>query len=243
MLLRGFGVIALAVGTVLCLVLEAFESYSWLWMLPLLSLGTLVLLVLLAFLYLVLICRVADYEKEQTQDSRHYRKVLETYIESALPALRVRVTTRGLNKIPTDGRFLLVCNHCNDSDPIILLHVLRKFQLAFISKRENSTMFVIGPMMHKLMAQLINRENDREALKTILKDKITALAGNSGVGKSSLVNAVTGQDLSVVSDVAGTTTDPVTKSMELLPLGPVLIIDTPGYDDVGSLGELRVLRG
>ena len=69
-----------------------------------------------------------------------------------------------------------------------------------------------------------------------------AFFGNRNAGKSSLVNAVTGQDLSVVSDVAGTTTDPVTKSMELLPLGPVLIIDTPGYDDVGSPGELRVAR-
>ena len=66
--------------------------------------------------------------------------------------------------------------------------------------------------------------------------------GRRNAGKSSLVNAVTGQDLAVVSDVKGTTTDPVTKSMELLPLGPVVIIDTPGYDDEGSLGELRVQR-
>ena len=69
-----------------------------------------------------------------------------------------------------------------------------------------------------------------------------AFFGNRNAGKSSLVNAVTGQDLSLVSDVAGTTTDPVTKSMELLPLGPVLIIDTPGYDDVGELGQMRVER-
>ncbi len=64
--------------------------------------------------------------------------------------------------------------------------------------------------------------------------------GCRNVGKSSLVNAVTGQDLSVVSDIKGTTTDPVKKAMELLPLGPVLIIDTPGYDDEGVLGEKRV---
>ena len=64
--------------------------------------------------------------------------------------------------------------------------------------------------------------------------------GRRNSGKSSVVNAVTGQELSVVSDVKGTTTDPVKKSMELLPLGPVLIIDTPGFDDAGSLGELRV---
>lgn len=66
--------------------------------------------------------------------------------------------------------------------------------------------------------------------------------GRRNAGKSSLVNSVTGQSLSVVSDVKGTTTDPVRKAMELLPLGPVLIIDTPGFDDVGELGELRVKK-
>ena len=66
--------------------------------------------------------------------------------------------------------------------------------------------------------------------------------GRRNAGKSSVVNAVTGQDLSVVSDVRGTTTDPVMKTMELLPLGPVLIMDTPGYDDEGMLGELRVKK-
>ena len=66
--------------------------------------------------------------------------------------------------------------------------------------------------------------------------------GMRNAGKSSLVNAVTGQSLSVVSDVAGTTTDPVKKAMELLPLGPVVIIDTPGLDDEGALGEMRVQK-
>lgn len=66
--------------------------------------------------------------------------------------------------------------------------------------------------------------------------------GLRNAGKSSLVNAVTGQALSVVSNVAGTTTDPVKKAMELLPLGPVVIIDTPGLDDEGMLGELRVQK-
>lgn len=66
--------------------------------------------------------------------------------------------------------------------------------------------------------------------------------GRRNAGKSSLVNAVTGQELAVVSDVKGTTTDPVTKAMELLPLGPVQIIDTPGFDDVGVLGEKRVKK-
>ena len=66
--------------------------------------------------------------------------------------------------------------------------------------------------------------------------------GRRNAGKSSVVNAVTGQDLSVVSETRGTTTDPVSKAMELLPMGPVVIIDTPGFDDEGALGEKRVQR-
>lgn len=66
--------------------------------------------------------------------------------------------------------------------------------------------------------------------------------GRRNVGKSSVVNAVTGQELAVVSEVKGTTTDPVQKAMELLPMGPVVIIDTPGIDDTGMLGELRVRK-
>ena len=69
-----------------------------------------------------------------------------------------------------------------------------------------------------------------------------AFFGRRNAGKSSLVNAFTGQDMAIVSDVKGTTTDPVSKAMELLPLGPVQIIDTPGIDDEGELGELRVRR-
>ena len=66
--------------------------------------------------------------------------------------------------------------------------------------------------------------------------------GKRNAGKSSLINAITGQNYAIVSDVLGTTTDPVLKSMELLPLGPVVIIDTPGLDDVGELGALRIQK-
>ncbi len=69
-----------------------------------------------------------------------------------------------------------------------------------------------------------------------------AFFGRRNAGKSSVVNAVTGQKLAIVSDVLGTTTDPVSKAMELLPLGPVVIIDTPGIDDEGELGTLRVKK-
>ena len=81
-----------------------------------------------------------------------------------------------------------------------------------------------------------------------LNDKVSAervhigFFGLRNAGKSSVVNAVTGQSLSLVSETKGTTTDPVQKALELLPIGPVVIIDTPGIDDVGTLGEMRVKR-
>ena len=66
--------------------------------------------------------------------------------------------------------------------------------------------------------------------------------GKRNAGKSSLINALTGQNLAIVSNVKGTTTDPVPKAMELLPLGPVVMIDTPGLDDDGKLGPLRIQK-
>lgn len=169
MLLRGFGVISLAAGTVLCLLTGAFNSYGWLWQLPLFSLGILLLLLLGAFLYLVLLCQRVDLKQEQVEDATHYRKVIEAYLESALPVLRVNVTSKGLDKVPVGRRFLLVCNHCSNIDPVLLLDKFAGHQIAFISKKENQDMFLVGKLMHKLQCQLIDRENDREALKTILK--------------------------------------------------------------------------
>ena len=66
--------------------------------------------------------------------------------------------------------------------------------------------------------------------------------GRRNAGKSSIINAITGQELAIVSNVKGTTTDPVLKAMELLPLGPIVLIDTPGLDDEGALGQLRIQK-
>ena len=80
--------------------------------------------------------------------------------------------------------------------------------------------------------------NDMNA--TPVSDRLhIAIFGRRNAGKSTLINALTNQDLAVVSAVPGTTTDPVHKTMELLPIGPVVIIDTAGFDDVGELGALR----
>ena len=169
MLIIGIAGMALLLSAVFCAAGGFFAGSAWVWVFPLSALGFFAALALLAFLFVLYLCKRVDQDVPQEEDSRFYRVVADLIVSSALPFLRIRVRRSGLEKVPTDGRFLLVCNHCNNSDPIILIYCLRKFQLAFISKRENKNMFVIGPMMHKLQCQLINRENDREALKTILK--------------------------------------------------------------------------
>ena len=126
-------------------------------------------MLVLAFLFLCVICALVDYSKPQEHDSRFYRTVMHVYIEALISLVRLHVSVKGLEKTPKEGRFLLVCNHQNESDPGILLHYFKSSQLAFISKQENKTMFAVGKFMHKIMCQLMDRENDREALKTILK--------------------------------------------------------------------------
>lgn len=164
MLLKGIAVAALILAAIICI----FSPLS-LWLLPLLFVAIDLCLTLIAFLILWLLCRAVDMEKPQEHDSKFYRTVMDIYIEALISLVLVRVHTRGLEKTPKEGRFLLVCNHLFIADPGILLNCFRKSQLAFVTKQENQSMFVVGKIMHKILCQPINRENDREALKTILK--------------------------------------------------------------------------
>ena len=124
---------------------------------------------LLAALFLVAVCLVVDLEKTQERDSKFYRAVIHLYIDLIITLGRVELRTEGLEKTPADGRFMLVCNHIHDVDAAIILKCFPKSQLAFIGKKETKEMPFVGPCMHKIMCQFINRENDREALKTILR--------------------------------------------------------------------------
>ena len=169
MLIGGITLLSLLLSALLCLGNGGFETLTWLWLLPCGFLGCFLGLAVLAFLLLWFFCAIVDLEKPQEKDSPFYRWLTGVFTQAAMPILRMRVHTQGMEKVPQSGRFLLVCNHLNDLDPVVLLEHFKDKQLAFISKRENSTMFLVGKLMHKLQCQMINRENDREALKTILK--------------------------------------------------------------------------
>ena len=164
MLLRTFSVLSalLAVFFYFCL-------DTALWLVPVLFVVFYLLLLLAAFGVLWAFSAAVDMENPQENDSKLYRTVMHPYIEALITLMGLKIETAGLEKTPKDGRFLLVCNHQNESDPGILLHYFKSSQLAFISKRENNSMFIVGKFMYKILCQLVNRENDREALKTILK--------------------------------------------------------------------------
>lgn len=139
------------------------------WLLPVLLIGVFLLLLLLAFLVLYLFSAAVDTGKPQEHDSKLYRRVVMLYIDALIPLVRLKIETAGLEKMPDVKRIMLVCNHQNEGDPGILMHYFRRYEPSFVAKKEVETMFIMGKLMHKLVCQPINRENDREALKSILK--------------------------------------------------------------------------
>ena len=166
MLLGGMAVLSLL--TAVCNCIASGLGLHWLWVAPLSFLGCFLSLLILEFLFLWVACLLVDTKKPQEHDNRFYRGMMHQYIDMVLTIARVRIHATGLEQTPKDGRFLLVCNHIHDTDPAMLLTCFREKQLAFIGKQETRDMFLIGPMMHRILSQFLNRENDREALKTIL---------------------------------------------------------------------------
>ncbi len=150
----------------------ATGAFASLWRLAWVPLGfavSFLVLVAIAFLVLYLVTRSIDTSVPIEKEKKWFRRMCEEYAGAIKTLVRVKVNTRGLEHIPQEGRFLLVCNHLSLADPVILLRYFKGKQVAFISKKENSDMFIVGKSMHGLTCQTLNRENDREALKTILK--------------------------------------------------------------------------
>ena len=162
MLLRLF-----TVFSVIAAVLQVLGGTVW--MLPVYFLVDFAACLVAALIFLAAACAAVDRKKEQLHDSSFYRCLAHLYIDLVATLGRLHIHTEGLEKTPAQGRFLLVCNHLNEIDPGVILKCFPNSQLAFVSKKENDTMPFVGPVMHKLMCQLINRENDREALQTIRK--------------------------------------------------------------------------
>ena len=140
-----------------------------LWVLPVYFVVSYVELAVIALAFLFVLCRFVDLDKPQEKDNGFYRVVMYLYVDALAALCKAKFHTKGLEKVPTDTRFLLVCNHQHLSDVGVLLSCMKKSKLAFISKQENRTMPVIGKFMHRTSCQILDRDDDRQALRVILK--------------------------------------------------------------------------
>ncbi len=125
-------------------------------------------LVLFALVMLISGCFV-DLEKEQKTRSRWFSFLIDQFLFIGFLFGGVRIHKKGMELVPRDEKFLLVSNHIYDFDPAIFIQAMPWAKLGFISKKENYTMFFVNKVMHRLHCLPIDRENDRAALKTILK--------------------------------------------------------------------------
>ncbi len=152
-----------------CWASRAFYSMQWLWLLPLSFVGGFLALTVAALLIFLLISLPVNPDKERKKPSGLFRFLAKIFVDFAFSILPVRLHAKGLEKMPKDGRVLLVSNHLHEIDPAIFLHYFHKKQFAFVAKRETRKMFLVNKFLSMLMCPLINRENDREALKAILQ--------------------------------------------------------------------------
>ena len=138
-----------------------------------LALGAFVGFVLLGigicFLVIWVAAKRSDPEQEYVEEDPFIRTIVKLYAPAVFRLLGCRIEATGVEKLPKDGRFLLVSNHLADLDPGIFFTVFPNDQLSFIAKKEVADMPIIGILMRRILCQFVNRENDREALKTILK--------------------------------------------------------------------------
>ncbi len=164
MLFRALTAAAAAVAAIACAGTGTLWTFVWVYTLADVA------LILLALLVLVLVCARVDLNEPQAEhDDPVYRKIMDVYIRALMDLVMVDAKYVGLEKTPREGRFLLVCNHLFLADPGILLNAFRSSQLAFITKKENYNLPIINKFMHKILCQSLDREDDRQALKVILK--------------------------------------------------------------------------
>ncbi len=145
------------------------QSYSW-WLVPLLLIGFVLGFIILQLITLVFMIITANHEKDTDPWDKPFRFLLKASLPIILFFTRIKINSSGLEKLPSEGRMLFVCNHQHDFDPVIIYSCFPDAKIGFIGKKEiYVTMPFIAKAMHRLHCLPIDRENDREAAKTIIK--------------------------------------------------------------------------
>ncbi|MCQ2420135.1 MAG: 1-acyl-sn-glycerol-3-phosphate acyltransferase [Clostridia bacterium] len=148
---------------------SGFLFPALLWQLPLAFIGFFLAFVLLFLLILFLSCIMVDMRKRVKRPSRYFLFLLNQFSRLAFFLGGVKLHTEGLDKVPAEGRFMMVSNHLSIFDPILFYSAFPNMELSFIAKKESFSFYLVSQVMHQLLCLPIDRENDREALKSIIK--------------------------------------------------------------------------
>ncbi len=145
------------------------EGYSW-WLVPLLFTGFFIGFLILHAIFFITYIWVTDFNKAPEKSTDFFRFIVNQSLPFIVWFARVKINSKGTEKMPEDTKVLLVCNHQHDFDPAVIFRMFPRAHLAFIGKKEiYKTMPFIARAMHRLQCLPIDRENDREAAKTIIK--------------------------------------------------------------------------
>ena len=158
-----FLALALLSGCALTYAASGFTSLAALWQVPVFFLGSFLAFVVLFLLVVLVSCLFVDPKKLLEKPSGYFRFLLNEFCRIALALGGVHVNVTGLEKVPREGRFLLVSNHRFAFDPIVFYAVMPWAELAFLSKKENFSIFIVAQFMREVLCLPLDRENDREA--------------------------------------------------------------------------------
>ena len=164
-----FLVLALLASCALTWAASGFPTLHALWQVPVVCARSFLALVLLFLLVVLISCLFVDPKKLLEKPSGYFRFLLNEFCRLALALGGVHVNVTGLEKVPRDSRFLLVSNHRFAFDPLVFYSSMPWADLAFLSKKENFSIFVVAQIMRKVLCLPVDRNNDRESLKSILK--------------------------------------------------------------------------
>ena len=164
-----FLVLALLASCALTWAASGFATLHALWQVPVFFAGSFLALVLLFLLVVLISCLFVDPKKLLEKPSGYFRFLLNEFCRLALALGGVHVNVTGLEKVPRDSRFLLVSNHRFAFDPLVFYSSMPWADLAFLAKKESFSIFVVAQIMREVLCLPLDRENDREALKAILK--------------------------------------------------------------------------
>ena len=167
-MLQIYALTAAVITLLLDIPFDIFKQSNSFWLVPLILLGTFAALIILHIALLALSILCVNLNKPP-RDTNFFRALVKGFLQIALPLLRIKVHTTGLDKIPDDEPFLLVCNHIHDLDPAVIYYAVPDARIAFIAKKEvRQNLPFIYKALHKLSGLPIDRENNREAVKTII---------------------------------------------------------------------------